>query len=61
MNRTPHVLKFAILIGLAALASGCIIAPDAPRYHDGYYDHEHERYWHGGGWHPCEERREYCR
>jgi hypothetical protein len=60
MNHKSHPFKYIFLIGLAALASGCIIAP-GPRYHDGYYDHEHERYWYGGNWHPCEERREYCR
>jgi hypothetical protein len=52
-------MKYALLIGLVASATGCIV--EQPRYHDGYWDREHARYWYGGGWHPCAEHGEYCR
>ena len=55
---SPLVRK-AVLLGLLASMSGCIIVP--PRYHDGYWDHEHNRYWYGRAWHPCGDRPEYCR
>jgi len=51
-------MKYALLIALIAATSGCVVAP---RYHDGYWDREHDRFWFRGGWHPCAERREYCR
>ena len=58
MQKLMSQLKYVFLIGLIASASGCIVEP---RYHDGYWDREHQRYWYGGGWHPCAERGEYCR
>jgi hypothetical protein len=59
MNNAPHAFKFAVIIGLAAIASACIVAPE--RNHEGYWDREHSRYWHEGGWHPCAEHAEACR
>jgi len=50
--------KILLLVVLLASSSGCVVAP---RYHDGYYDHDHDRYWFGGGWHACNEHRDYCR
>jgi hypothetical protein len=61
MMKTEQLVKFALVIGLYTLASGCIIAPAGPRYHDGYWDREHERYWWHNEWHPCSEHGEYCR
>ena len=58
-NEIPTLWKGAILLGLLASMSGCIVAP--VRYHDGYWDHEHNRYWYGNGWHACGDRPEYCR
>jgi tetrahydromethanopterin S-methyltransferase subunit E len=60
MQKNSQPLKWMFLAGLLALTSGCIIAPEG-RYHDGYWDRDHDRYWHGGGWHPCAEHGEYCR
>ena len=59
MNKVLTASRYTMLIGLVALAAGCIVA--APRYHDGYWDHEHDRDWQNNGWHPCEEHRESCR
>jgi hypothetical protein len=58
MQENTFRVKFVLLLALLAGASGCVVAP---RYHDGYWDREHDRYWFGGVWHPCSERREYCR
>lgn len=57
--KTIASLKYVVLIGILASASGCIVEP--ARYHDGYWDRAHERYWYGGVWHPCSEHGEYCR
>jgi hypothetical protein len=58
MDKIISQMKFLMLIGLLVSASGCIVEP---RYHDGYWDRGHDRYWYGGGWHPCAEHGEYCR
>jgi hypothetical protein len=58
MHETMTKAKLLLIVVLLAGASGCVVAP---RYHDGYYDHDHDRYWHSGGWHPCDEHRDYCR
>ena len=54
--------KIRILIGSALLGltifnlSGCIVAE--PR--EGYYDHDHHRYYHEHHWRDCQERDERC-
>jgi hypothetical protein len=58
MQERSSPLRYVLAAVLLAAASGCVVAP---RYHDGYWDHEHDRYWYGGGWHGCDEHREYCR
>ena len=50
---------YVLLLSFLASASGCIVAP--VRYHDGYWDRDHNRYWYGGVWHPCSENGQYCR
>lgn len=59
MKKAPCVVKYAVLIGLVAFASGCVVAPVG--YRDGYWDREHNRYWLNNGWHPCEGPGVYCR
>jgi hypothetical protein len=59
MKKILSIPCYSLLIAFLALSSGCIIAP--PRYHDGYWDHEHDRYWMNNGWHGCGEHRDYCR
>ena len=58
MQEPKSRMKYALLIALLAATSGCVVTP---RYHDGYWDREHDRFWFRGGWHPCAERRDYCR
>jgi hypothetical protein len=56
-NNTQRIVKGGILAGLIALASGCIVAE--PR--EGYYDHDHHRYYREHTWHECTARDDYCR
>jgi hypothetical protein len=57
MSHVQNIIKGSILAGLVAMASGCIVAE--PR--EGYYDHDHHRYYREHTWHECHERDEYCR
>jgi hypothetical protein len=57
MINTKQIAKGSLLLALFALGSGCVVAE--PR--EGYYDHEHSRYYHEHQWHECGEHAEYCR
>jgi hypothetical protein len=60
MTDTQRVVKASFLMGLIALATGCIVAePREPR--EGYYEREHHRYYREHAWHECHEHDEYCR
>jgi hypothetical protein len=51
------ILRCGILLGLTALSSACLVAGP----HEGYYDRDHNRYYHESSWHDCGERDEHCR
>lgn len=52
-----RVLLSGILLGvMVANLSGCVVAE--PR--EGYYDHDHHRWYHEHAWHPCEEPGAHC-
>jgi hypothetical protein len=54
-----RIAKASFLLGLMALMSGCVIAPPP---HEGYYDHNHHRYYHERNWHNCGPHDDqYCR
>jgi len=57
MTNGKQIVKGAFLLGLLALASACVVAE--PR--EGYYDHEHSRYYHEHEWHACGEHSDSCR
>jgi hypothetical protein len=57
MKTTQRVIKGSFLMGLIALASACVVAE--PR--EGFYDHDHHRYYHEHSWHDCAEHGEACR
>ena len=47
----------SFLLGLTLFGlSGCIV--EEPR--EGYYDHEHHRWYHEHHWHDCGDRDEHC-
>jgi hypothetical protein len=58
MQKSVARMKYVLVMALLATVSACVVAP---RYHEGYWDREHDRYWAGGVWHRCDEHREFCR
>lgn len=57
MKRPNPVMHLALLVcGVVMLASGCVVAE--PR--EGYYDRDHQRWYHEHGWVGCNERDEHC-
>lgn len=73
MTYAQSALRGVILLGMTALASGCVVAEhgdgyrehgDGYRehegYREGYYDRDHHRYYHDHGWRECGERDEHC-
>jgi hypothetical protein len=58
------VILTALVMGL----SGCVVHDRevvhdggyAQGYKEGYYDREHNRYWHEQAWHDCVEHDEHC-
>jgi hypothetical protein len=57
MTKTQSILKGGCWLFLVALAAACVA--EEPR--DGFYDNEHQRYYHEHAWHDCGERDNYCR
>ncbi len=57
MINIRHVVRGGFLVGLIAFASACVVAE--PR--EGFYDHDHHRYYHEHAWHECVEHDAYCR
>lgn len=64
------ILPFTVLAGLVALSSGCVVhehdrgdaaAAHEEGYREGYYDREHNRYYHDNAWHDCVVNDPYCR
>lgn len=56
MTNTLRIVMGSLLLGLMVSTSGCVVAE--PR--DGYYDHDHHRWYHEHSWHECGERDEHC-
>ncbi len=63
------ILSHAFLFGLVAFSSGCVVhevhdhggaAAREEGYREGYYDREHNRYYHENAWHECLEHDPYC-
>jgi hypothetical protein len=48
-----------MLLALVALSSACVAA--GPGYHEGYYDRDHNRYYHENTWHDCGDHDDHCR
>ena len=51
------IVKGSFLVGFVAFASACVVTE--PR--EGYYDHDHHRYYREHTWHECMEHDGYCR
>ena len=58
----------AVALVATVLMSGCVVHDRdvvhdggySQGYKEGYYDHEHGRYWHDQAWHDCVEHDEHC-
>ena len=55
-----RIATTGLLLALMAVMSGCLFAPRSG-YHEGYYDREHNRYYHENSWHGCADHDEHCR
>jgi hypothetical protein len=60
MKAKSTSLAAGLLVVVAGLMGGCVIAPH-DGYHEGYYDRDHHRYYHENAWHGCAEHDEHCR
>ncbi len=52
----PLVRAGLLLLGLTMLVSGCVVTE--PR--EGYYDRDHNRWYHDHGWSACGEHDAHC-
>lgn len=44
-----------LLVGLMLILPGCVVEP-----REGFYDHDHQRWYHNHAWVPCHEQDEHC-
>jgi len=56
MITTLRIAKFSFLLGLIAFTSACVVEP-----REGYWDHDHNRYYHEHAWHDCGREDNFCR
>ena len=55
-----QIATTSLLLVLIATMSGCVFGPrDGTR--EGYYDRDHNRYYHQNAWHDCAGGDEHCR
>jgi hypothetical protein len=57
MNDAKRAVIGSILLALAVLSAGCVVA--GPR--EGYYDRDNHRYYHGSAWVDCGDHDDHCR
>jgi len=53
----PIARAILMLLGLTLVAPGCVVVE--PR--EGFYDHDHHRWWHEHAWRECHDRDDHCR
>lgn len=55
----PIAATIVILLGLMLVVPGCVVEP-----REGFYDHDHHRWWHEHAWRECgdrDDRDDHCR
>ena len=57
MKHANRIVIGGLLLGLAVLSAGCVVA--APN--EGYYDRDHHRYYHEHVWVTCVDNDNHCR
>ena len=55
MGATRVLIGSCLLGFMLSLVSGCVVEP-----REGYYDHEHHRWYHEHAWVACDERDVHC-
>jgi hypothetical protein len=60
MTLFKPIAQASFLLGLTLLASGCVVYDRGHEPREGYYDREHQRWYHEHGWRDCRERDEHC-
>jgi hypothetical protein len=56
MINVKRIAQSSFLVGLMGLFLGCVVEP-----REGFYDHQHSRYYHEHTWHDCHEGDAFCR
>jgi hypothetical protein len=56
MSTTLRLAQLSLLLGLIGFTSACVVEP-----REGYWDRDHNRYYHEHGWHGCGPGDNYCR
>jgi hypothetical protein len=51
----PLARAMLLLLGLVVILPGCVVEP-----REGFYDHDHNRWYHNHAWVPCHEQDEHC-
>jgi hypothetical protein len=63
--RIPRLALTGLVLAVISLTSGCVVHTRDGGYHDGYregyYDREHNRWYHQKSWRDCEEHDVHCR
>jgi hypothetical protein len=52
----PIARTLLLLLGLMLAVPGCVVEP-----REGFYDHDHHRWWHEHAWRECGDRDDHCR
>jgi hypothetical protein len=55
-NATKRIAKGGFVLGLLTLSAACVVEP-----REGYWDHDHHRWYHEHAWHECMENDIHCR
>jgi len=56
MTIKQRIAQGSFLLALMAIAAGCVVAE--PR--EGYWDHDHHRWYGGHAWHECGDHDDHC-
>jgi hypothetical protein len=56
MKDATRIVMGSLLLALAMLNAGCVVAPS-----EGYYDRDHHRYYHEHTWVACGDHDDHCR
>jgi len=61
MKDVTRAVIGSLLLGMAVISAGCVVAGPGDGYREGYYDRDHHRYYHEHVWVNCGDRDDHCR